>query len=92
MELEDSTREPGISSYGMAIRSAGPLFTSGIQMAVATGIMGYVGYLADEHWGTSPWLMVVGIFFGAVAGMYLFIRTVMGLDKKQKLDGINGKS
>ena len=81
---EKKNSDSGFSSYGKAIRTAGPLFTSGLQIAVAVGMMCFFGYLLDRYLGTTPWLMVVGIFFGAAAGLYLFIKTVASLDKKEQ--------
>ncbi len=72
--------DSGFSSYGKAIRTAGPLFTAGIQLAVAVCGMGLFGYLADNHFHTTPWLMVGGLFIGAGGGLYLFIKTVISLD------------
>ncbi|MBI1803627.1 MAG: AtpZ/AtpI family protein [Ignavibacteriae bacterium] len=80
---EKSSNNSALSSYGKAIRTAGPLFTAGIQMAVAIGLMGFVGYALDRHWQTTPWLMVAGIFFGAAAGMYQFIKTATAIDTKK---------
>ena len=76
----------GFSDYGNALRAAGPLFTSGLQMAAGIVFMGFLGYLLDRRWSTQPWLMVVGIFFGAAAGMYLFIRTAIGMSTKDTKD------
>ncbi len=76
--------DSGFSSYGRAVRAAGPLFTAGIQMAAAICGMGFFGYIADQHWHTSPWLMVAGLFLGASGGLYLFIKTVMELDKSNQ--------
>jgi F0F1-type ATP synthase assembly protein I len=53
-------------------------------MAAGTVFMGFLGYLLDQHWSSQPWLMVVGIFFGAGAGLYLFIRTAIGMSGKDK--------
>jgi F0F1-type ATP synthase assembly protein I len=30
----------------------------------------YVGHLLDEHWGTDPWLMLVGLFAGSAATFF----------------------
>ena len=81
---EDSKERSGISEYGRALRAAGPLLTSGLQMAAGTALMGFLGYLLDRHWSTQPWLMVAGVFFGAGAGLYLFIRTVIEISSKDK--------
>ena len=80
---EKEKARSAFSSYGKALRTAGPLFTAGIQMAVAIGLMAFVGYLLDRRWQTSPWLMVVGVFLGAAAGMYQFIKTAMGIDTRK---------
>jgi ATP synthase protein I len=81
---ENKNSDSGFSSYGKAMRTAGPLFTAGIQIAVAVGLMCFFGYLLDQRLGTTPWLMVGGIFLGAAAGLYLFIRTVNSLEKKSE--------
>lgn len=69
--------------YGASLRTAGPLLTSGLQIAIAIGLMGYFGYWLDHKYETSPWLMVAGIFFGATAGLVQFIRTVNRLEQKK---------
>jgi len=76
--------QSGFTDYGKALRAAGPLFTSGLQMAGGIVLMGFLGYLLDQHWSTQPWLMVAGIFFGAGAGMYVFIRTAIEISRKEK--------
>jgi F0F1-type ATP synthase assembly protein I len=78
----------GSSAYGSALRTAGPLLTSGLQMAAGIVFMGFLGYLLDLHWSTQPWLMVVGIVFGAGAGMYLFIRTAIAVGSKEKQEEV----
>ncbi|MBI1806877.1 MAG: AtpZ/AtpI family protein [Ignavibacteria bacterium] len=80
---EGERTDSGFSSYGKALRTAGPLFTSGLQMAVAVGLLCFLGYLSDKQFGTTPWLMVTGVFVGAAAGFYLFMRTVSSLDKNK---------
>ncbi len=69
--------DDGIGKYG-------PLFSAGLELAVAVGVMCLVGYLLDRHFGTTPWLMVTGIFFGAVAGFYLFVKTISSVDDDTK--------
>jgi len=81
--VEDREKDSIFLSYTRGIRAAGSLFTAGIQMAVATGLMGFIGYMLDHLWNTTPWLMVTGIFFGAAAGMYLFIKTVNAVNRDE---------
>ena len=73
----------GLTNSFDAFRDAGPVFGLGIQMAAAVVIMFFSGRWLDDKWGTAPWMMVVGLFFGAAAGLFNFIRTVSRLDKKK---------
>jgi ATP synthase protein I len=59
---EETNRKSGIA-YGAALT----LFVS---VATLCG----VGWLLDRWLGTRPWLMVVGLILGAVAGFYEFVR------------------
>jgi ATP synthase protein I len=74
---------PGYSSYIQALRSAGPLLGSGIQLAASVVIMFFFGRWLDARLGSAPWLMLLGILFGVGAGMYSFVRTVSRLEKKK---------
>ena len=59
---EDANRKSGIA-YGAAL----VLFSSVIGFCA-------VGWLLDRWLGTKPWLLVLGIVLGAIAGFYQFIR------------------
>ncbi|HUN66468.1 MAG TPA: AtpZ/AtpI family protein [Bacteroidota bacterium] len=83
---EPNRDEDDRSGLARALRSLGPLLNAGLQITVGIGILGFLGYAGDHTWGTSPWLMVTGIFFGAGAGLYQFIRTVLALDRKNGPD------
>ena len=54
---------------GLAYAAAFSLFAS-----VVSGLL--VGWLLDRWLGTRPWLLVVGIVLGSVAGFYELIRTI----------------
>jgi ATP synthase protein I len=71
----------GFSSYFKAIRVAGPLFGSGIQLAASVVIMFFLGKWLDEKFSTKPWLMLVGVIFGLSAGFYNFIKIVNKIEK-----------
>ena len=43
-----------------------------LTLLLATGL----GYLADEKWGTEPWLLVAGSFLGFVLATYQLVRAV----------------
>jgi F0F1-type ATP synthase assembly protein I len=50
----------------------------GVQFAASIGVLGALGYWADASFGTRPWLMIVGIFLGAVGGFVSLIKQVPG--------------
>lgn len=50
------------------IRMLGVLSTVGITMVVATVIGFYIGHWLDRVFGTAPWLTLVFLLFGLVAG------------------------
>ncbi len=74
--------QEGFSSYGKALKTAGPLFASGIQLAASVAVMFFLGRWLDGEWGTTPWLMIVGTMFGLGAGMFNFIRMILKFDSK----------
>jgi F0F1-type ATP synthase assembly protein I len=39
-------------------------------------VTGWLGWWLDEKLGTSPWLLLVGIFLGASGGFYSLVRRV----------------
>ncbi len=55
----------------------------GIQLVVATVVGVFLGYWLDEVFGSKPWLMIVGLLVGAVAGFRDVFRLLKnGLDEK----------
>ncbi len=81
---KERDKESSLLVITKGLRNGAPLLTAGIQLAAATGIIGLIGYWLDHFWNTTPWLMVVGIFLGAGAGMYLFVKTVTDVTKEEQ--------
>ncbi len=79
---EDERARP--SGYGKTLRTVGPLLTAGIQMAVVIGLVGFLGSLLDTSYGTTPWMLLAGLLAGAAAGLYLFLRTVNEVNRKEQ--------
>jgi ATP synthase protein I len=71
------------SAYASGMAEAGPYLTVGIQ--VAGGMVMFVigGYFADRWLGTSPWLLLLGAVFGAVAAFYTLLRLVRQLEARE---------
>jgi ATP synthase protein I len=83
-DSETERKDSGFSSLPGAIRSAGPLIGSGIQLATSVVVMFFLGRWLDDRFGTSPWLMIVGTFLGLGAGLFSFIKTIITMDSKEK--------
>lgn len=81
---DERGRRPGFSSFGDAIRAAGPLFGAGIQLAASVAVMFFAGRWADTELGTSPWLMIAGTFIGLGAGLFSFIKSISRMDAEAR--------
>jgi F0F1-type ATP synthase assembly protein I len=55
---------------------AGPAAGAGYTLIGAIMLLGAIGYGLDRWLGTDPWLLVGGLLFGVVVGMYELAKTV----------------
>ncbi|MFH1051572.1 MAG: AtpZ/AtpI family protein [bacterium] len=53
-----------------------PYASLGMQLVITIVIGAYAGWWIDGKYDTEPWFLIVLTFFGAIAGMVNFIRTV----------------
>jgi hypothetical protein len=60
-----------------AARELGPYLGVGTSLAATVACGVYVGYKADERWGTTPALTLTGAVLSTVVAMVGFFRTVM---------------
>jgi ATP synthase protein I len=51
----------------------------GVELVSALAVGGGLGYLGDWYFGTSPWLIVIGLFLGMSAGLLNVYRMVSRL-------------
>jgi ATP synthase protein I len=49
----------------------------GIQFAVTIIVFLFAGQWLDRHFGTTPWLLILGVLIGASAGFYSLYRKLM---------------
>jgi ATP synthase protein I len=65
-----------------AWRSFGELASVGMAMVLATVIGLGGGYAVDRWLGTSPWLTLIGLGLGIVAGFVILFRTVRNVERR----------
>jgi F0F1-type ATP synthase assembly protein I len=51
-------------------KEVGLALSVGVELAVGVLLGALVGYKLDEMWHTLPWLMILGIALGALAGFW----------------------
>ena len=49
-------------------RAVGVFASTGLMLGLSALLGAGLGYYLDKRWGTAPWLLVVGFFFGLAAG------------------------
>jgi F0F1-type ATP synthase assembly protein I len=78
----DVSEEKGSSGLGRAYRQVGPYLSIGVEFTASILLCLGAGWWIDERLHTTPVFMLVGIFFGMVAGFYNLYRAVIGIQKK----------
>ena len=61
----------------------------GLQFGLAIIVFMFVGKWLDARLGTSPWLLILGVFVGAAGGFYSIYRRLMEDQKRE--DARRGK-
>ncbi len=75
-EIEETIRRNATSALGGGFQIAVEMLAA---LAVGTGL----GYMADQLFGTLPWIMVAGIFLGFATGVRNMIRSAKRMNAKQ---------
>lgn len=78
--------EKSIKKFSDAYKQVSPYLGLGTQLAATIILMFFLGRWLDEKFDTSPIFVIVFSFLGGFAGIYNFIRTVLKLNKKNKLE------
>jgi F0F1-type ATP synthase assembly protein I len=61
-----------------------PYLNLGMEMAVTMGLGVLAGWYLDDWNGTSPIFIVICSILGAVLSLYIFLKQVLTLEKKNK--------
>ena len=64
--------------------TAGEFFGVGIQFAGAILLFLFAGRWLDERLGTSPWLLLLGVFVGAGAGFASIYRQLVVIPRQRQ--------
>ena len=81
-EIEKKSSTKLTDSY----RNVGPYLGLGTQLAASIILMFFLGRWLDVKFNSSPLLVLICSFIGGFAGIYNFIKTVMELNEKNKID------
>lgn len=77
------------SDFGSSFREAGPYLGLGTQLAATIVLMFFLGRWLDGVLNISPVLTICFSFLGGFAGIYYFIKVVLNLNKKDKVENKN---
>lgn len=55
----------------------------GLQFGLSIILFMFVGMWLDRRLGTSPWLLILGVFTGAAGGFYSIYRRLMDDQKRE---------
>lgn len=65
-------------------RGLGTVASAGATLVVATAGGALLGYFLDRWLATSPWLTLIGLGFGIVAGFRELIRTIKAAEREER--------
>ena len=65
------------------IRTIGVAGGLGIMLGLSTLLGALAGRYLDQHWGTGPWITLVGTLFGTAAGCYEIVIVLKQVERKR---------
>ena len=84
---EDRGRNKGSPAFGAGDENpatAGAAYLGlGLQFGLAIIAFMFAGMWLDRRLGTSPWLLILGVFVGAAGGFYSIYRRLMEDQKRE---------
>ena len=78
--------EPNLSFPKLAFRAS-------IEMVSGIAVGVFIGYFVDQHYGTYPWMLLLGFILGSAAGFLNVWRSVKSMQEKfeEPTKGRSGK-
>ncbi len=78
------TEKPEQEERDTPTAGAAELAGVGLQFAGAILLFLFAGRWLDERLGTSPWLLIMGVFVGAGSGFYALYRRLVTIPRARK--------
>jgi ATP synthase protein I len=71
---------------GKIIRQIASYSTLGLEMGLSVAVGAIIGYYLDKWLHTEPWLVIVFLIFGAIAGFRSLYRALKRMEREDKED------
>lgn len=72
-----------MEQFSRTVQASSDYLGLGMQVAGGFAFFVFLGYRADERFGTSPWLLLAGVVAGMVGIGLVLAKVVRNLDKKE---------
>jgi len=80
------TMTPLGEDKGKLIRQIASYSTLGLEMGLSVAVGAILGYYLDKWLHTDPWLLIVFLILGAIAGFRSLYRALKRLERENKED------
>ena len=71
---------------GKILRQIASYSTVGLEMGLSVAVGAIIGYYLDKWLHTDPWLLIVFLIFGVIAGFRSLYRALKRLEREDKED------
>ena len=81
--MAEKKQSPGLGDIGTSYAKAAPYVDASWQLIGGVALCTFLGLWLDKKFGTSPWLVIVGVFLGFASGMLGFWRAIQQAERKK---------
>lgn len=80
----DRKKDKFPEQFGRSVRALSDYLGIGVQIASSFALFVLLGYWADSKLGTSPLLLLVGVFVGMVGMVLVLMKTIRQADRNHE--------
>jgi len=80
------TMAPLGEDKGKILRQIASYSTLGLEMGLSVAVGAIIGFYLDKWLHTEPWLLIIFLIFGAIAGFRSLYRALKRLEREDKED------